>query len=89
MSNYEKIRLEVQDGVARITFNQPQYCNALDHQSLRETYDALQRVDRQEDVGAVVLTGEGKSFCAGFNLKEIPLANEGTEEIEEHFRVLS
>ena len=86
---YQSIRCDVADGVATITFNLPQFGNALDLKGVEETWDALCDAEARDDVGAVVLTGAGKSFCSGFNLKEIPLAQASTDDIAEHFRVLA
>ena len=40
---------------------------------LQEFLNALYRAEADDAVGAVVVTGRGKAFCAGFNLKEIPV----------------
>ena len=49
--SYEHILYEVTDGVAAITFNLPQYANAMDFQGVRETFDALMRAEGDDDVG--------------------------------------
>jgi 2-(1,2-epoxy-1,2-dihydrophenyl)acetyl-CoA isomerase len=82
---YECIELRAVDGVATITFNLPQYGNALNLKGVQETLDALYKAEARSDVGAIVLTGRGKAFCAGFNLKEIP----AVEKMSAHFRVLA
>ncbi len=91
--SYEHILYEVTDGVAAITFNLPQYANAMDFQGVRETFDALMRAEGDDDVGAVLITGAGKAFCAGFNLKEIPglkdIEENGLGEMKTHFRHLA
>ena len=51
--------------------------------------DALNACAADPDIGAVVLTGEGRAFCAGFNLKEIPPLAGGIEAIAAHFRELA
>jgi len=86
-SSYEWIDYKVADGVATITFNAPQFGNALGLNGLREFLDALYRSEAREDVGAIVLTGRGKAFCSGFNLKEIPAKDLDIETIAGHFRV--
>lgn len=83
---YESIRYETVDGVAKIVFNLPQYGNALDLAGVRETLDALVRSEADDAVGAVMFIGAGKAFCSGFNLKKIP---EAREEIAGHFRELA
>jgi len=90
--NYECIIYEVIDSVAKITFNLPQYNNALNFQGVKETLDALIRAEDDPDVGCVMFTGEGNAFCAGFNLKEIPSIKEISDNIKDistHFRHLA
>ncbi len=87
---YKWIDYDVAEGVATIMFNAPQFGNALGLTGLQEFLDALYRAEAREEVGTIVLTGRGKSFCSGFNLKEIP-ANDlnDVETIASHFRVLA
>jgi enoyl-CoA hydratase/carnithine racemase len=86
---YESIELQVKDGVATLTFNLPQYGNALHLKGVQETLDALYAAEKRDDVGVVVLTGRGKAFCSGFNLKEIPAGELDVEKMSAHFRVLA
>ena len=86
---YECIELQVKDGVATLAFNQPQFGNALGLKGLQETLDALHKAEARDDVGAVVLTGRGKAFCSGFNLKEIPAGKLDVDKMSAHFRVLA
>lgn len=90
---YHCIRFEVGDGVGRITLDLPRTANALTVAGIEEFLDALNACEARDDVGAVLITGAGRAFCAGFNLKEIPLADAATgdeaaiEAIAGHFRV--
>jgi len=68
-ATYETIRLEVADGVATITLNRPDSLNALDARMRRELLTALKAVRRDDAVRAVVLTGEGRGFCSGADLR--------------------
>ncbi len=86
---YEHILYEVEEGVAKLTFNLPQYANAMDFQGVQETFDALMRAEDDGEVGAILITGAGRAFCAGFNLKEIPDVEDGLEPIAMHFRHLA
>lgn len=86
---YESIAYTVRDGVARIEFNLPQYGNALDLRGVRETLDALFEAEVDDSVGAVMFSGVGDNFCAGFNLKEIPAVGDGQDGISAHFRELA
>ncbi len=86
---YQHIIVELDDGVFKITFNLPQFGNALDFQGIQETLRALMDAERRDDVGAIVITGRGKTFCAGFNLKTIPDLDDGIDAIADHFQELA
>jgi enoyl-CoA hydratase/carnithine racemase len=58
------------DGVRVLTLNRPQRLNAIVPELLEELIAALQAADRDSAVRAVVLTGAGRAFCAGDDLKE-------------------
>ena len=60
---------EVQDHVARITLNRPESANALDGAMGRELMQAAIRASEDRSVRAVLLTGAGRMFCAGGDLK--------------------
>jgi enoyl-CoA hydratase/carnithine racemase len=69
---YETIRYEVQDRVATITFNRPAQLNAVSPamaQELRHSYAAAEADDQ---VWLLLVTGEGRAFCAGADVGEIP-----------------
>jgi len=59
---------EVDDGIATITLNRPDRLNAFDPQMMREIVAALDRVDADDAVRAVIVTGAGRAFCAGADL---------------------
>jgi 2-(1,2-epoxy-1,2-dihydrophenyl)acetyl-CoA isomerase len=61
---------EVADGVATVTLNRPQAVNALNESLRVGLRDALRRVVATRDVRAIVLTGAGRGFSAGADLKE-------------------
>jgi enoyl-CoA hydratase/carnithine racemase len=63
------VMLDIEHGVATITFNRPEAKNSLDVEALAELIEALGTAEDRADVGAVVLTGAGDAFCAGVNLK--------------------
>ncbi|MBT4891273.1 MAG: enoyl-CoA hydratase, partial [Rhodospirillales bacterium] len=69
MSNFETIRLDVDArGVARLTLNRPEKHNSLNAQMIAELRAALSQIDDEGGVRVVILSGEGKSFCAGGDL---------------------
>ena len=61
------VTLEIEDAVATVTLRWPEQRNALGPDEATEVTDALRRAGEQ-DVAAVVLTGEG-AFCAGGNVR--------------------
>ncbi|MCP5019231.1 MAG: crotonase/enoyl-CoA hydratase family protein [Ketobacter sp.] len=68
--NYNTIRVTIdQRGVATLLLNRPERHNAMNDELIREVTDAARELDRNPEVRAVVLTGEGESFCAGGDLK--------------------
>jgi naphthoate synthase len=63
---YEDIRFEVFEGIAKITINRPQVYNAFRPETNIEMIDAMDIARERQDIGVVVLTGEGdKAFCSG------------------------
>jgi enoyl-CoA hydratase/carnithine racemase len=56
--------------IARITLNRPQVLNALSSQMAREISTVLQTLEANEQVRVAILTGAGRAFCAGADLKE-------------------
>ncbi len=75
---YKTIILEKKDSIAIITLNRPDKMNTLIPQMADELKDAIEAVDRDEQVKAAVLTASGKAFCAGADLNEwfLPMAKE-------------
>lgn len=63
--------VEKADSIATLTLNRPQAMNALSTELRRAIIEAFADVSRDESVGAVILTGAGKAFCAGLDLKEL------------------
>jgi len=71
---YKTIRLEEKDRVARITLNRPEALNALSPELLEELEGALAEIRANPNLKAVVVTGEGRAFSAGADLKFIQSA---------------
>lgn len=64
------IRVEVADAIATITLDRPDALNALTGPMLADLLAAFRRIARDRAIRAVVLTGAGRAFCAGQDLKE-------------------
>lgn len=67
---YTTIRFEVSDAIATITLDRPDALNALTVTMKHELLAAFRAVARDRSIRAVVLTGAGRAFCAGQDLKE-------------------
>jgi len=65
---FQTIRLAIDGEVARITFARPEVHNAFNATMIGELARAFERVKSESSVRVVVLTGEGKSFCAGADI---------------------
>lgn len=73
-SNYEFIKVEAtgeKKNIGLITLNRPKALNALCNQLMSEVNEAIQQFDKDESIGAVVITGNEKAFAAGADIKEM------------------
>jgi 2-(1,2-epoxy-1,2-dihydrophenyl)acetyl-CoA isomerase len=68
---YDTITLDTKDGVATLTLNRADAYNAFNDAMGEEVVDALGQVARDDGVRALLLTGAGKAFCSGQDLKSI------------------
>lgn len=66
----DTLLFDLTDRVAVITLNRPAVRNALNRELSQALMEALQRVRTDEDIRVAVLTGAGRTFCAGADLKE-------------------
>jgi len=73
--DYETVKLEIDGGVATITMNRPEVLNAMTTQLGVDIRDALRVVRRDETLKVLILTGEGKAFCAGGDMDEVLRVN--------------
>ena len=71
MTAYQCIKVETRGRVGIITLSRPDALNALNHQLTSEITAALRAFEADADIGAMVLTGEGKAFAAGADIKEM------------------
>lgn len=82
------ILVEFHNGVAKIIFNRPEAFNSFNREMALLLQDVLDKCTVDTNVRAIVLTGSGKAFCAGQDLKEVtsPELNPGFRKIlEEHY----
>ena len=68
---YTTVLTEIRGRVGIVTLNRPQAMNAFNKIMLNELFDALETFDRDEQVGAMVVTGSEKAFAAGADIKEM------------------
>lgn len=68
---YEHITFETKDGLATLTLNRPDAYNAMNDAMGEEVSDALGQAGRDDGIRALLLTGAGKAFCSGQDLKSI------------------
>lgn len=71
MANLECTLYEEKDFIAWITLNRPEVLNALNRKLWREFFENLDRAEKSGKVRAVVITGAGRAFCAGDDIKEV------------------
>ena len=84
----KSIELEIKNNIAWIKFNRPEVFNSFNREMALSLIDTLKSCNTNDEVRAVVLTGNGKAFCAGQDLKEVtsPELNPGFKKIlEEHY----
>ena len=71
MKNFETILLTKKDNIATITFNRPNAANGINPTLAREFAEASLECDKDDTIRCVILTANGKMFCAGGDLKAI------------------
>src|SRR5947209_9319640 len=72
MSNYQSILVDRDERVGIVTLNRPNELNALNFQLISELANALEELDRDEEIRCMVITGAGeKAFAAGADIKEM------------------
>lgn len=71
MSQYETLTYDVTGRVAVVTLNRPDSLNALNTAVMRDVVDVFESIDRNSDIAVSVLTGSGRAFAAGADIKEM------------------
>ncbi len=73
MKAYKTIILEKKDGIGYITLNRPEVFNAISQELIDEFADALDAVNNDYEIQVLILTGAGKGFQAGADIRELSL----------------
>lgn len=69
MRDYREILVDIQEKIATVTFNRPEQQNTFTTQLKEEVADAFENLGQSKEVRVIVLTGAGKNFCAGGDIK--------------------
>lgn len=68
---YNTIQYEIANGIATLTMNRPDRFNAFNEAMSAEFIDALKKTAKDDSVRVLVITGAGKAFCSGQDLKDV------------------
>ena len=77
------ILTSVTNRVATLTFNRPEKLNALSRDLLFQSIDCLKQWSRDPDIGAIIVTGSGRAFCAGGDVSNMAKDNAAPETLEQ------
>src|SRR5512134_1185385 len=83
---YHYINVEIRDAVQVITLNRPEVLNSFHLPMAREVQDALGVAAADDNIRAVLLTGEGRGFCAGQDLAAVNVDSEPKDDLGETVR---
>ncbi len=67
--NYKYFKVEIEHKIAQVAFNRPEKANALHMDAWTEMKTIFETLSRTDDVRVIILSGEGKHFCAGIDLE--------------------
>ena len=79
MSASNVLLFEVDQGVATLTLNRPERLNALNLELKARLADAIAEISARADIRVVILTGAGRAFCSGGDVREMDAARNGHE----------
>ncbi|AJD90647.1 enoyl-CoA hydratase [Jeotgalibacillus malaysiensis] len=86
--HYETLKVEVQGNTVWLTLNRPESLNALNLQLMTDLQNALNEIKREADLQVLVLSGEGKGFCSGGDIKAMLKMN-GEEEFQHFMKIIN
>jgi len=76
MLKTEKVLLKIEDAIAMVTMNRPEKLNALDREMWMGLEEAAKAIEHEPNVRVAILTGAGRAFCAGLDIKALASPNE-------------
>ena len=79
--SYETIKYELNEGIATLTFNRPEVFNSLNEQMHKELKSAIAEIKKDKTIRVLIITGEGKAFCAGQDLNDRSV-NDGDTKLD-------
>ncbi|WP_084418504.1 enoyl-CoA hydratase-related protein [Henriciella litoralis] len=85
MTDFKTIKVELKGRVAVVTLNRPDSLNALNAEVMAEVAAAFAEIDRNKDIAVSVLTGEGRAFAAGADIKEMQPQSFSDMYVEDYF----
>ena len=88
-TTFDTLRYEVDGGLARLTLDRPDAMNGMTNQMVREATDALELAAADASLRVLVLTGAGRAFCPGADLKHFTSGNSDERLDARHFRITS
>lgn len=83
--SYSTIKYEDTGRVALVTLNRPDSLNALNAEVMSEVVDAFAKIDRNKQIAASILTGEGRAFAAGADIKEMQPQSFADMYVDDYF----
>jgi enoyl-CoA hydratase/carnithine racemase len=69
--DWKHFRFEIEERVATVTFDRPERLNALTFEVYADLRDLLAELPHRDDVGVLLITGEGRGFCSGGDVRDI------------------
>ena len=73
-TRFETIRYHVEDGIGVVALDRPECLNAINRRMVAEVEAAIDAAETDAAVGAIVILGQGRAFCSGFDLKDAAAA---------------
>jgi enoyl-CoA hydratase len=69
--SYDTLCYELHDSILKLTFNRPEKLNAFSRELVRETIDAFQLAEADDEVHLIIVTGAGRAFSAGYDISGV------------------